>query len=62
MFGFDVFIQVISINDTIIRTINKGRTGAGIYSIPLDLSNEASGIYMIKLTVNDKSYIKKIIK
>ena len=35
---------------------------AGLNLIPLSLSNLSSGCYIIKITINDKIFIKKIIK
>ncbi len=57
-----VFVQIISINGKIIQTINKGNISEGTYSIPLNLSSAASGMYGVRLEINDKAYLKKIIK
>lgn len=58
----NVSIQVISTAGNIIKTISKGKIVTGTYSIPLDLSNAAKGMYVIKLLVDDKVFTKKIIK
>ena len=58
----NVAIQVLSINGNAIQIINKGNISAGIYSIPLNLQNAGSQVYVIKLMVNNKSYSKKIIR
>lgn len=55
-----VMIQMISIDGTIIQTINKGKISQGTYSIPLQVSNTNSGIYILKLMVDAKNYSKKI--
>lgn len=36
--------------------------GAGLNLIPLSISNLSSGCYIVKITINDKIFIKKIIK
>ena len=58
----NVVIQVLSINGNAIQIINKGNISAGTYSIPLNLQNAGSQVYVIKLMVNNKSYSKKIIR
>ncbi len=58
----NVFVQVFSINGKIIQTINKGNIPEGTYSIPLNLRNAGSGMYVVRLVINNKAYSKKIIK
>ena len=58
----NVSLQLLTINGRVLQTINKGDIGAGTYSIPLDLSNQAAGSYVIRLLVNEKQYSQKIIK
>ncbi len=57
-----VSIQVISINGKITQTINKGNISVGTYSVPVNLNHASSGVYIIQLHVDDKTYSKKIIK
>ena len=43
--------------------VNNSVVGsAGLNLIPLSVSNLASGCYIVKITINDKLFIKKIIK
>ncbi len=43
--------------------VNNSVVGsAGLNLIPLSISNLASGCYIVKITINDKLFIKKIIK
>ena len=58
----NVAVQIVSLGGTVIQTINKGSLGQGTYSIPLDLSRAASGMYIVRLVVNNQSFSKNIIK
>ena len=57
-----VALQVISIDGKVIKTINKGTIAQGTYSIPLLLDNAASGMYLLRLIVDDQVYTKNITK
>ncbi|MBS1748166.1 MAG: T9SS type A sorting domain-containing protein [Bacteroidetes bacterium] len=57
-----VSIQVVSTNGNLVQVINKGTLQAGTVNIPLNISNAAKGIYFIRLSVDDKSYTKQIMK
>jgi hypothetical protein len=57
-----ISVQILSINGKIIQTINKGNIGQGTFSIPLDLKNASHGVYVVRLILNDKAYIKSIIR
>lgn len=57
-----IAIQIISINGQVIQTINKGNLPPGTYNIPLNLQNNAHGIYIIRLSVDKHIYSKKLIK
>ncbi len=58
----NVSIQIVSLSGKLVQTINKGNIVQGTYTIPLSLNNEASGLYIVKLMVDNQSYSKKIIK
>ena len=58
----EVIIEVVSMNGSVIRTINKGKISAGTYSIPLHLGQVSSGIYVVRLILDEKSYSKEIFK
>lgn len=58
----NVIVQVFGMNGNVIQTINKGKIAAGTYSIPLNLSNFSSGIYVVRLMVDGTSYSKQIFK
>lgn len=58
----NISVQIISINGNIIQRINKGNLSAGSYSIPLNLNNKNSGMYVVRLMVDNQAYSKKIIK
>ncbi len=57
-----VAIQVMTIDGNIIKTIDKGTINEGTYSIPLNLSNVASGVYIVRLITDNQSFSKEIIK
>jgi hypothetical protein len=59
---YDIALQIVSLSGTVIQTINKGNMDQGTYSIPIDLSHEASGIYIVRLIANGQNYSKKVIK
>lgn len=50
----NVSVQIISINGSIIQTSDKGNLAAGTYSIPLNLGNANSGMYVVRLVINNK--------
>ncbi len=58
----NVSVQIVSLNGKVMQTIKKGSLGVGTYSIPLDLSNAASGMYVVRLMVNNENFTKNIIK
>ncbi|MEP6948670.1 MAG: T9SS type A sorting domain-containing protein [Ginsengibacter sp.] len=58
----NVAIQIFSIEGKVIQTINKGTISQGTYSIPLNLGNAPSGIYIVKLITDNQSFSKKVIK
>ncbi|MGI8951814.1 MAG: T9SS type A sorting domain-containing protein [Chitinophagaceae bacterium] len=58
----NVSVQIISLNGKIIQSINKGNISTGTYTMPLTLSNQASGVYIIKLIVDNQTFSKKIIR
>jgi uncharacterized delta-60 repeat protein len=58
----NVSVQVISLSGDIIQTINKGVVSAGTYSIPLNLQNNAAGMYTVRLMVNNAAYTRSVIK
>jgi hypothetical protein len=57
-----ISVQVFSINGKFIQHIDKGNVSPGTYSIPLNINNLSSGMYVIKLTADNRSYTKKINK
>ncbi|MEO9012074.1 MAG: T9SS type A sorting domain-containing protein, partial [Ginsengibacter sp.] len=58
----DVIIRVVSMNGNVIQTINKGKIATGTYSIPMNLGQVSSGIYMVQLILDGKTYSKEIFK
>lgn len=57
-----IVIQIVSVSGKTIQLIDKGNLTAGTYSIPLNLNNVSSGIYIVNLIAGNKQYAKKIIK
>lgn len=57
-----VSVKVISSNGITISKIDKGTLQAGTYSIPLQMHAAASGIYVVKLMINNKTYSQTIVK
>ena len=55
-------IQVINNAGMIVQSINKGLTQPGDYTIPLEMQNVASGVYMIRLILDDNISTQKIVK
>ncbi|MGI8950815.1 MAG: choice-of-anchor J domain-containing protein [Chitinophagaceae bacterium] len=58
----NVSLQIISLNGKIMEIINKGNISAGTYTVPLNLSNAAPGMYVIKMIVNNQIFSMKVIK
>ncbi len=58
----NIRIQVISSNGVVVKTIDKGKLLTGVYNIPLDINNLSHGIYLVRLTVNEKDYVSTVIK
>ena len=58
----NIVIQILSIDGRVIKTIDKGNISEGTYSVPLNLGNVPSGIYIIRLVADNQSFSKKIIK
>lgn len=58
----NVTVRVIAANGKIIQTINKGLLPAGTINIPLNLNNAAKGIYIVRLSVDDNTFSKEIMK
>ncbi len=58
----NVSIQIISLSGLVMQTINKGNIGAGTYSIPVDMSHYAPGMYMVKLLVDANTYSKTLLR
>ncbi|MBA2249330.1 MAG: T9SS type A sorting domain-containing protein [Chitinophagaceae bacterium] len=58
----NVVIQVLSVDGKVIKSIDKGTIPEGTYSIPLNLNNISSGIYIVKLVADNQIYSKEIIK
>ncbi len=57
-----VQIQVVNSAGIIVKSINKGLLQEGAYSIPLEMQNFASGVYMIRLILDDNISTQKIVK
>jgi hypothetical protein len=58
----NIAVQVVSIAGNVIETINKGSLGQGTYSIPLDFSHAASGMYVVRMIIDGQSSSKNIMK
>jgi hypothetical protein len=55
-------VQIVSLAGNVIQTISKGTLGAGTYSIPLDFSHAASGMYVVRMIIDGQSSTKNIMK
>ncbi|HEX7457888.1 MAG TPA: T9SS type A sorting domain-containing protein, partial [Ginsengibacter sp.] len=58
----NIAFQVYTIDGRLVKTINKGTVSEGTYSVPLNLGNAASGIYIVKLISDNQIFSKQIIK
>ena len=58
----NVSFYIISLYGQVVQNIQKGTLQKGTYSIPLNLSNVSSGMYIVRLIINNQGYSKKIIK
>ncbi|MFZ1799240.1 MAG: T9SS type A sorting domain-containing protein, partial [Chitinophagaceae bacterium] len=58
----NVTVQIVSMNGSIIQTINKGNLSAGTYSMPINLSGKSAGLYVVRLIVEGQFYSKKLVK
>jgi hypothetical protein len=57
-----VAVQIVSLAGNVIQTISKGTLGTGTYSIPLDFSHAASGMYVVRMIIDGQSSAKNIVK
>lgn len=57
----NVLVQVLSLNGNVLQQINKGSLSRGTYSIPLNLQHAAQATYIVKLTVGNQTFTKKIV-
>lgn len=57
-----VNVQVVAPDGRIVSNIEKGIMQAGSYTIPLNISQSAKGLYFVKLTIGDKTYTQTITK
>ena len=57
----NVIIEVYDIKGQKIQTVLENTQDAGIYKIPVDLSNQASGVYFVQLNIDGQLLTQKII-
>lgn len=57
-----VNVKVVAPDGRIVTNIEKGVMQAGSYTIPLNISQSAKGLYFVKLTIGDKTYTQTITK
>lgn len=57
-----VTVQVVSANGKILQAVDKGLLLPGTYSVPLNLSTAAKGVYFVKLVIDGKTYTKTVVK
>ena len=55
----EVNIEVVSLTGSVLRTKNLGRVN-GTQNISLDLTDLASGVYMMRFTAGDTKFVRKI--
>lgn len=60
--GSQVQIQIVNSQGQIVKSINEGFLQEGFYTIPLEIQHIASGVYMVKLLMNDDVFTTKIVK
>jgi hypothetical protein len=58
----NITFQVYTIDGKLVKTINKGTVSEGTYSVPLNLGNAPSGIYIVKLVSDNQIFSKKVVK
>jgi hypothetical protein len=58
----NISVQIVSSNGNIIKAIQKGNLLAGNYNIPLNINNVSTGVYIIRLLVDDKAYTAVVVK
>ena len=58
----NIVFQVYTIDGKLVKTIDRGTVSEGTYSVPLNLGNVSSGIYIVKLVTDHQILTKEIIK
>jgi len=56
-----VSFKVYSLQGQLIKSINKGVTMPGTYTLPLNLGSSSHGVYIVKLQLDNKQYSNKIL-
>ncbi len=57
----DVKIEVLNLVGQSVKTINFGKTAAGSYELPMDLSSLNPGVYMISITAGNSTTTQKLV-
>ena len=60
----DVTIDVLSVDGTLLKTINKGHQEEGIFSEPMDVSGVSEGVYILNLQLDGQlvETVKVLVK
>jgi hypothetical protein len=57
----DVSIDIVSLTGRLIKTLDLGRTNAGITNVSIDVSGLSSGVYYYTVSAGDEKITKKLI-
>jgi len=57
----DINLSIYNISGQLIKTMLSGQTSIGNHSVVWDARNQASGFYLLKLEVNNKSETSKLL-
>lgn len=58
----NVVLSLYNINGQLIKNIDQGQKSKGTYSYQIDLTSFPSGVYILTLQTNNRTYFQKIIK
>ncbi|OYU94936.1 MAG: hypothetical protein CFE21_14760 [Bacteroidetes bacterium B1(2017)] len=57
----DVKVEIVNLIGQTVKTINFGKTAAGTYELPMDLTSLNPGVYMISITAGNSTHTQKLV-
>jgi flagellar hook assembly protein FlgD len=57
----DVSLEIVNLTGQLVKSIDLGRTSAGVTNVTIDISDLSSGIYYYTVSANDEQITNKLI-